>query len=139
MVSDEARAFVDLAFAAQRPLAGIGVTLDKVEDGAVTLSFPVQDNLCTAGTGIVLGGITALVADVAAGLSLITRLDPPRPVVTVEMAAHQIAPGKGERIVCIGSVLKAGRSMGIARADVYAEAGGSRRLASTLTATFSIP
>jgi len=88
---------------------------------------------------MVMGGVTALVADVAAGLSLVTRLDPPRPVITLDMAAHQLAPAKGERIICIGSVLKAGKSVGVARAEVYAETGRARRHAATLTATFSIP
>lgn len=138
-VPDDRAQFVKLAFSAQAPLRWIEAELAAVEEGSVTISFAVRDDLCTAGTGVVMGGITALVADVAAGLSLLTRLNPPRPVVTTSFSSHQITPAKGDRIVCIGSVLKAGKTQGLSRAEVYAETGGDRRHVATLTATFAIP
>ena len=138
-VQADNEAFVRLAFAAQLPLAWLGAELDSVEDGAVTIVFTVRDDLCTAGSGIVMGGVTALVADVAAGLSLLTRLSPPRPILTSSMTAHQLSPAKGDRIICTGIVLKIGKTAGIARADVFAQTGADRRHAATLTASFAIP
>jgi acyl-coenzyme A thioesterase PaaI-like protein len=131
-------AFVRLGFAAQQPLAWIGAELEAIADGAVTISFAPHDGLTTAGTGIVMGGIVATVCDVAAGLSLLTRLSPPRPITTIDLTCHQIAPALGARIVCIGRVERIGKAIGIASAEAISEMDGERRLAARLTATFAL-
>jgi uncharacterized protein (TIGR00369 family) len=130
--------FVRLGFAAQLPLQAMNATLEAIEDGSVTIAFPVADQLTTAGTGIVMGGVLALVADVAAGLSILTRLSPPRPVTTVSMTSTQIAPAKGERVICVGRLDKIGRGLAVTGADVFVEANGQRTLCARLSAAFAV-
>jgi uncharacterized protein (TIGR00369 family) len=137
-VPANAEAFVRLAFAAQLPLAWMGAELTAIGDGTVTISVPVRDDLTTAGTGIVMGGIIATIADVAAGLSIITQLDPPRPVTTLDFSSHQIAPARGDRIETVGQVEKVGKTFAITGADVFAIKDGQRRKCARLTATFAV-
>jgi acyl-coenzyme A thioesterase PaaI-like protein len=131
-------AFVRLAFGAQQPMAWIGASLAVIEDGSVTIAFAPHDALTTMGTGVVMGGIVATVCDVAAGLSILTRLDPPRQITTVDVTSHQIAPARGEAIICIGRVEKLGKAIAIASAEAFVETGGQRRLAARLTSTFAV-
>lgn len=137
-MTPDTEAFVRLALAAQLPLAAWGATLVALEDGSVSLGCPVSEALTTAGTGAVMGGIVATLADVAAGLSVITTLEPPRPVTTLDFTAHSLAPARGERLEAVGRVQKAGRTFAIASAEVFAISGDSRRKCATLTATFAL-
>jgi uncharacterized protein (TIGR00369 family) len=137
-VPASAEAFVGLAFAAQLPLAWMGAELTVIGDGTVTITVPVRDDLTTAGTGAVMGGIIATIADVAAGLSIITQLDPPRPVTTLDFSSHQIAPARGGQIVAVGQVEKVGKTIAVAGADVFAVKDGVRRKCARLTATFAV-
>lgn len=131
-------AFVREALSAQLPLKAWCTELIGLGNGTVTLSCPITDPLTTAGTGIVMGGIVATLADVAAGLSIIAALEPPRAVTTIDFSFHAIAAGRGERLEAIGQVHKAGSSIAIASTKVFAISGESRRLCATLTATFAV-
>lgn len=135
-VAEANATFVRMGFAAQAPMALFEAELLEIAPGSVTIAFPVADRLTTVGTGIVMGGVLATVADVAAGLSILTVLDPPRPVTTIDFAFHAIAAAKGERIVCVGQVERAGRQISITGADVFAEEAGVRRKVARLTASF---
>jgi uncharacterized protein (TIGR00369 family) len=125
------------AFAILPPLKWANAELTAILDGQVTLVFPVQDHLCASGTGAVIAGVTATIADMAAGFALLTKLDPPRPITTTSINLHQFAPAKGELIVCTAEVVKVGRAQGLARTEVYAEQGPQRHHAATLIATFN--
>jgi acyl-coenzyme A thioesterase PaaI-like protein len=85
-----------------------------------------------------MGGIVATVADVAAGVSILTRLDLPRPVTTLSFSSQQIGPARGERIACRGRVDRVGRHVAMTGAEVYSITGDRRELCARLSATFSI-
>jgi uncharacterized protein (TIGR00369 family) len=137
-VTPDVEAFVRLAFSAQLPLKTWGAELDSIENGSVVLTCPITEPLTTAGTGIVMGGIVATLADVAAGLSIISGLDSARPVTTIDFSLHAIAAARGERLEAIGQVKKPGRSFAIASTEVFVLQGENRRLCATLTATFAV-
>lgn len=137
-MNDTQIAAVRLGFAAQNPMALFGAELGAIEPGSVTLSMPVREEMTTAGTGIVMGGLVATLADVAAGLSIATLMAPPRPVMTVDFTSHQLAPARGDRIEAVGRVEKIGRSLCITGADVFAVAGETRTKVARLVATFAV-
>jgi acyl-coenzyme A thioesterase PaaI-like protein len=56
-------------------------------------------------------------------------------VLTAEYKINLLAPATGERIVARGSVVKAGRTLTLAQADVFALNGGKEKLIAHLTAT----
>ncbi|MFZ4121486.1 MAG: PaaI family thioesterase [Caulobacterales bacterium] len=138
-MTPDTEAFVRLAFQAQQPLRWIGAELIRIADGEVEIAFPMREDLTSLGSGMVMGGLLATVADVAAGLAIISRLQPPRPVMTIDFTCHQIAPANGERIACVGKVERIGKTIAIASAEAFSEKGQDRRLCTRLTATFAIP
>ena len=137
-MTPDIEAFVRLAFAAQLPLKTWGADLCSIRSGSVVLSCPITEPLTVAGTGIVMGGIVATLADVAAGLSIISVLDSPRPVTTLDFSFHAIAAARGERLEAIGQVRKPGRNFAIASTEVFVLSGENRRLCAILTATFAV-
>ncbi len=137
-VPEANRAFVELAFAAQAPLAGFGCRLSCIELGRVTIAFDAAEHLTTRGTGAVMGGVIATVADVAAGLALITRLETPGPVVTMQMNSHFLRPAIGGTITCIGAVERIGRGFATVSARAFHRLGDKQSELALLTAQFQI-
>jgi uncharacterized protein (TIGR00369 family) len=135
-LSESGQAFVALAFAAQLPLRDWNAELIEVKRGQVRLRCPVSEPLTTSGTGMVMGGIIATLADVAAGLACVSALEPPRPVTTIDFTSHQLAPARGEWLEVIGTVERVGKSICIAAAEVFAVSGTNRRKCARLTGTF---
>ena len=56
-------------------------------------------------------------------------------VLTTEFKINLLAPAAGERIVARGRVVKAGRTLTLAQAEVFASTGGQEKLIALLTAT----
>jgi acyl-coenzyme A thioesterase PaaI-like protein len=56
-------------------------------------------------------------------------------VVTSEMKIHLLAPGRGARLIATGTVIRAGRRLVVARADVVAVAAGRETPVATLLGT----
>jgi uncharacterized protein (TIGR00369 family) len=137
-VPEAHRAFVELAFAAQAPLAGFGCRLTGIAPGRVTIEFDAAEHLTTRGTGAVMGGVIATVADVAAGLSLITRLEAPGPVVTMQMNSHFLRPAIGGAIICTGAVERIGRGFATVSARAVHRKDGKDSDIALLTAQFQI-
>jgi len=59
-------------------------------------------------------------------------------VLTAELKTSALRPGRGERLVCEASVLKAGRRISFTEAEVYAEQDGKRTLVMKASATMAI-
>jgi acyl-coenzyme A thioesterase PaaI-like protein len=56
-------------------------------------------------------------------------------VLTTEFKINLVAPAIGEWIMARGRVLKAGRTLTLAKAEVFADSQGQERLIALLTAT----
>ncbi len=56
-------------------------------------------------------------------------------VLTTEFKINLVAPAVGDRILAVGRVIKAGRTLTLAQTEVFAEAGGQKKLVALLTAT----
>ena len=56
-------------------------------------------------------------------------------VLTTEFKINLLAPAAGERILARGRVVKAGRTLTLAQAEVFANTGGQEKLIALLTAT----
>ena len=62
--------------------------------------------------------------DSAAGYAGLTLMPPGAGVLTAEFKINLLAPAQGDRLVAQGRVIKSGRSLTIAEADVFAETDG---------------
>ena len=125
---------VRVSFGKQGLMDTIGASLVRVAPGEVEIALPVSP-AASQQHGFVHGGAVAAIADSAAGYAALTLMPATAGVLTAEFKINLMAPGAGDRLVAVGSVLKPGRTLTVAQAEVYAETGGERRLVALLTAT----
>ena len=109
------------SFARQKAMALIGASLGTVEPGYVEVRLPFRDDL-TQQKGYVHGGILGMIADTACGYSAFSLMPSGCSLVTVEYKINILSPARGA-LVAKGQVVKPGRTLTIARAEVYAEDG----------------
>ena len=109
------------SFGRQKAMALIGARLTAVEPGATEVSLPYREDL-TQQKGFVHGGIIGMIADTACGYAAFSLMPAGCSLVTVEYKINILAPARGA-LVARGEVVRAGRSLTVARAEVYAEDG----------------
>jgi len=109
------------SFGRQKAMALIGASLAVVEPGYVEVALPFRDDL-TQQKGYVHGGILGMIADTACGYSAFSLMPAGCSLVTVEYKMNILAPGLGS-LVAKGEVVKPGRTLTVARAEVYADDG----------------
>ena len=109
------------SFARQKAMSLIGASLAAVEAGASEIRLPYREDL-TQQKGFVHGGIIGMIADSAAGYAAYSLMPPSASLVTVEYKMNILAAARGA-LVARGKVIKSGRTLTVARAEVYAEDG----------------
>src|SRR3954470_18692992 len=109
------------SFARQKAMGLIGARLGAVEPGMVEIHLPFREDL-TQQKGYVHGGIVGMIADSAAGYAAYTLMPAAASLVTVEYKINILAPGLGD-LRARGEVVKPGRTLTVARAEVYAADG----------------
>ena len=109
------------SFARQKAMSLIGASLAAVEAGASEIHLPYREDL-TQQKGFVHGGIIGMIADSAAGYAAYSLMPASASLVTVEYKMNILAPARGA-LVARGKVIKSGRTLTVARAEVYAEDG----------------
>jgi uncharacterized protein (TIGR00369 family) len=109
------------SFGRQKAMALIGASLTVVEPGHVEVALPYRDDL-TQQKGFIHGGILGMIADTACGYAAFSLMPAGGSLVTVEYKMNILAPGRGA-LVAHGKVVRAGRTLTVARAEVYAEDG----------------
>lgn len=122
------------SFAAQPMMATVGAVLDRVSPGAVDVGMPVASHLLQQHGFVHMGAVSTL-ADTACGFSALSLMAPGAGVLTVEFKLNMMAPATGERLLARGRVVKAGRTLMVTQADVFALAAGQERLIALMTAT----
>jgi uncharacterized protein (TIGR00369 family) len=109
------------SFARQKAMDLIGARLTSVEPGATEVALAYRDDL-TQQKGYIHGGIIGMIADSACGYAAFSLMPAGCSLVTVEYKINILAPARGS-LVARGQVVKAGRSLSVARAEVYDEGG----------------
>jgi uncharacterized protein (TIGR00369 family) len=109
------------SFSRQKAMTLIGATLAALAPGESEIRLPYRDDL-TQQKGFVHGGIIGMIADSAAGYAAYSLMPPSASLVTVEYKMNILAPARGS-LVAKGRVVKSGRTLTVARAEVYAEDG----------------
>jgi uncharacterized protein (TIGR00369 family) len=125
---------VRASFARQGLMSTLGAELTKVAPGIVEIE------LCPAPAisqqhGFVHAGAVSAIADSAAGYAALSLMPADRGVLTAEFKINLVSPAAGERIIARGKVIKAGRTLTLAQAEVFARSGGTEKLVALLTAT----
>ncbi len=115
----------------------LDVVIDEQEAGRVTLSMPITSKVVQQ-YQVVHGGMVAVIADSASGLAAISLLPPEDGVLSIEFKINLLGPGRGERMIARGAVIKAGRTVIISKADVYCVENGIETHTAILTNTLLV-
>ncbi|MBI2760009.1 MAG: PaaI family thioesterase [Chloroflexi bacterium] len=107
------------SFARQRLLATLGARLLRVADGEVDIELPWSEAIRQQ-HGFVHAGAIATIADSACGYACLTRMAEGSAVLSVEFKINLLSPAVGERFVARGRVVRVGRAVGVATAEVVA-------------------
>jgi uncharacterized protein (TIGR00369 family) len=107
------------SFARQGIMRLIGAELTRVEVGVATIELGHRPEL-TQQHGYFHAGMTATIADSAAGYAAYSLFPADSSVLTVEFKINLIAPADGERLVATGRVKKPGRTLTICEFEVIA-------------------
>ena len=122
------------SFARQGLMATLGATLGEVGLGRVEIVLrPGQ--AVSQQHGFVHAGAVSAIADSAAGYAALTLMPADAGILTAEFKINLLAPATGDRLIARGRVVKAGRTLTLAQAEVFAEADGREKLVALLTAT----
>lgn len=122
------------SFAKQGLMRTLGASLEKVSPGMVEIVL-LPTPAVSQQHGFVHAGAVSAIADTAAGYAALSLMPDDRGVLTTEFKINLVAPAVGDRIVARGKVLKSGRTLTLAQAEVHSEHHGSVKLVAFLTAT----
>jgi uncharacterized protein (TIGR00369 family) len=111
------------SFDRQQAMTLIRAELPVVEHGRTEIHLPHWNGV-TQQHGYVHGGVVGMIADSAAGYAAMTTVPPSASVLTVEYKMNLMAPADGENLVARGQVVRAGRTLVVTQAEVFAVKDG---------------
>ena len=115
----------------------LGATLETVESGTVTITCPFNEGL-TQQHGLLHGGVMASLVDVACGYAALSVMPADREVLTVEFKINFLKPAKTDRVIAVGKVLQAGRTLTVCEGSVF-DATRTRLLARMTATMMAVP
>lgn len=122
------------SFAAQRVMAFIGAELTKLQPGYCEIQLRFRPELSQQ-DGFFHAGIVSTIADSAGGYAGYTLMPADSRVLTVEYKMNLLAPARGENLIARGQVIRNGRTLVIAKADVGVVRDGTETPCATLLQT----
>ena len=122
------------SFAQQSVMNLIGAGLSLVEPGIIEITLPYRQDL-TQQNGYLHAGIITTIADSACGYAAFTLMPSGAGVLSVEFKVNLLRPAKGDSFVARAEVIKAGKTLTVVRADVFALSEAGRALIATMQGT----
>jgi uncharacterized protein (TIGR00369 family) len=122
------------SFAQQSIMKLIGASITLVQPGVVEITLPYLQDL-TQQNGYLHAGIVTTIADSACGYAAFTLMPEGSGVLSVEFKVNLLRPAKGENFLARAEVIKAGRTLTVVRADVFALTENKRALVATMQGT----
>ena len=122
-------------WAAQGFTALVGAELLELAPGLCVIGVARRPKLLQQ-YGMFHGGVIAFLVDNATTAAH-TVAGPGRGALTAEYKLNLLTPATGERLVCRARVLRAGRTLSVAAADVFSVAAGDEKLVATALATLA--
>lgn len=104
----------------------IGARLGLVEPGIVEIALPFRSDL-TQQNGYLHAGVVTTIADSACGYAAFSLMPSGSGVLSVEFKVNLLRPAQGESFLARAEVIKAGRTLSVVRADVFAINGNAER------------
>lgn len=127
-------AVVRESFALQTLMNTFGAQLRRVAPGEVEIEMPHSDRL-TQQNGYLHAGVIASIADTANGYAALTLAPADSDVLAVEFKINLLAPARSGRYVARGRVLRPGKTLTVALAEVFGINADREELVATMLST----
>lgn len=101
----------------------LGIKIERVDESGCTAVLPIRPELFNSIEGVVHGGVTSTLADVAMGHGAAPHVDGVQQCVTVESKVQYLAPAKGSLLIAESKVLKRGRTLIVMEARITTDDG----------------
>jgi uncharacterized protein (TIGR00369 family) len=98
--------------------AHVGLKLVRLHKDGVTIECAMRPELLN-GSGVLHGGVTATLADVAVGMALARHLGRPRSATTVEMKINYLRPVAHGKITARSHLVKVGSRLCCGRVEIF--------------------
>ncbi|MEQ8393620.1 PaaI family thioesterase [Thalassobaculum sp.] len=129
---------VTASFARQAFMAFIGARVVTIEPGSCDIELPYRPELGQQ-HGFFHGGVVGTLADNACGYASFTLAPVDASILTVEYKLNLMAPAAGSLLIARGRVIRPGRTLVVARADVSVRRDdGSEKPVATALATLML-
>jgi uncharacterized protein (TIGR00369 family) len=112
------------SFARQRFMTTLGATIERIVPGEVRIAFGFREDL-TQQHGFLHAGVSTAVADSACGYAALSLMEPGVGVLAVEHNDTMLGPARGDRLLAVARVVRAGRTLTVCAAEVIAEREGT--------------
>ena len=122
------------SFQRQGMMQHLGARLVRAQVGEVEFALPKSDKV-TQQQGSFHGGALGTLADISCGYAALTVAPEGMEVTTVEYKINFVSAAVGDKVVCIGKVQKAGRTLTITNAELFDVKDGVRKLCGLMQAT----
>src|ERR1041384_3174530 len=123
------------SFSKQTIMSLIGAELSRVEPGVVEITLPYRADLAQH-HGFLHAGIVTTIADSACGYAAYRLMPPQSDILSCEFKVNLLRPAKGEVLLAAAEVIKSGKTLTVARADVFGlDQSGRRELIATMLGT----
>jgi uncharacterized protein (TIGR00369 family) len=99
----------------------MGVQVISCGDGKARLRLPFRPHYLQ-NLGVMQGGVVATLADMTMAWAVLSAVHP-RPAPTIDLTVSYLKPVVGQDIECEATVLRAGRSVASARAEIMTTDG----------------
>lgn len=127
------------SFNAQGALLAWNARLTSMTPGACEISLPMSP-VVSQQHGYFHGGVIGTLADAAGGYASNTQLMPVSECLTAEYKINFVAPAIGDTLIARGKVIKAGKTLVVASAEVFVVSQGKEKLCAIMQQTlFVIP
>ncbi len=131
------RDHIDHIFARAGHIQALGIDLLDVGPGWCETQLFVKPHHSQQ-TGFVHAGVLATLADHTAGSAGSTLLAIDEYVLTIEFKVNFLRAAQGQRLWCRADVLKPGRMITVAEAEIFAETGEHKKLVAKATVTLAV-
>jgi len=111
----------------------LGIKLTKVAEGSVETELVIRESFRQQ-HGFIHAGVIATLGDHTAGGAART-VTGEKDVITIEFKINFLRPAKGNKLKCVGKVLRGGKQIAAAEAEIFDEEG---KLVAKLTETLSV-
>jgi uncharacterized protein (TIGR00369 family) len=126
--------FIRGHLAAQGFMRLVAAELAELAPGSCVLGVDRRPELLQQ-YGMFHGGVVAFLIDNASTIAAQTVAGTGRGALTAEYKLNFLAPALGERLICRARVVRPGRTLTVAAADVFTVTSGAEKLVATALAT----